>query len=48
MQFKAGDDVVHPAYGLGSVVRLEERELAEAERRLYYVLNIDQSTVSRS
>ena len=45
MQFKAGDCVVHPAYGVGNIVRLEERQLAEAEMRLYYVLAVDKSTV---
>jgi RNA polymerase-interacting CarD/CdnL/TRCF family regulator len=38
MEFRSGDDVVHPNYGVGNIVRLEERQLAEAELRQYYVL----------
>ena len=45
MQFKAGDYVVHPAYGVGNIVRLEERRLAEDTTRLYYVLTADKSTI---
>ncbi len=45
MQFKVGDYVVHPTYGVGNVVRLEERQLAEQTKRLYYVLAADKSTI---
>ena len=45
MQFKAGDRIVHPTYGVSEVMRLEERQLAEANKRLYYVLTADRSTV---
>ena len=45
MEFKSGDDVVHPTYGVGNILRLEERQLAEAELRLYYVLATDKGTV---
>jgi CarD family transcriptional regulator len=45
MLFKAGDRVVHPTYGVGDIVRLEERKLAEPTARLYYVLAADRSTV---
>ena len=45
MEFKTGDDVVHPNYGVGSVVRLEERELAASGLRWYYVLAIGTATV---
>jgi len=45
MGFSAGDDVVHPGYGLGKIVRLEEKQLAEAEMRWYYVLAIGKNTV---
>lgn len=45
MQFKIGDDAVHPTYGVGQVTRLEERQLAEVETRLYYVLAIGKNTV---
>ena len=45
MPFKAGDCVVHPTYGVSSVVRLEERQLAEVTPRLYYVLSAEKSTI---
>lgn len=45
MEFKPGDDVVHPNYGVGRIVRLEERELAASGLRWYYVLAIDTATV---
>jgi RNA polymerase-interacting CarD/CdnL/TRCF family regulator len=45
MQFKAGDRIVHPTYGVSEVMRLEERQLAEVNKRLYYVLSADKSTV---
>jgi RNA polymerase-interacting CarD/CdnL/TRCF family regulator len=45
MEFRTGDDVVHPNYGVGNIVRLEERQLAEANTRLYYVLAFGKTTV---
>lgn len=45
MHFKAGDCVVHPTHGVGHIVRLEERSLAGDEKRLYYVIAADKSTV---
>ena len=45
MSFKAGDSVVHPTYGVGRILRLEDRCLAEAETRLYYVVVADRSTL---
>ena len=45
MDFRTGDDVVHPNYGVGSIVRLEERELAASGMRWYYVLAIGTATV---
>jgi CarD family transcriptional regulator len=45
MRFQAGDLVVHPAHGVGRIVGLEERQLAEDESRLYYVIVADKSTV---
>ena len=45
MEFKPGDDVVHPNYGVGHIVRLEERELAASGLRWYYVLAIGTATV---
>src|SRR5512137_2682549 len=45
MEFDAGDYVVHPSYGVGNILRLEEKRLAETEMRLYYVLAVENSTV---
>ncbi|HTP11925.1 MAG TPA: CarD family transcriptional regulator [Anaerolineae bacterium] len=45
MSFKAGDFVVHPTYGVGSIVRLEEKRLAGDQTRWYYVVVVDKSTV---
>ena len=45
MEFRSGDDVVHPSYGVGNIVRLEERELAASGLRWYYVLAIGTATV---
>jgi CarD family transcriptional regulator len=45
MQFKAGDCVVHPTHGVGYIKRLEERSLAGDEKRLYYVISADKTTV---
>ncbi len=45
MEFKPGDDVVHPNYGVGNIMRLEERELATGGMRWYNVLTIGTATV---
>ena len=45
MQFKAGDCIVHPTHGIGNIVRLEEKRLAEDQLRLYYVVAADKSTL---
>ena len=45
MEFRTGDDVVHPSYGVGNIVRLEEKELAASGLRWYYVLAIGTATV---
>ena len=45
MEFATGDYVVHPSYGVGNIVRVEEKRLAEADLRLYYVLAVENSTV---
>ncbi len=45
MEYRPGNEVVHPNYGVGSIVRLEERQLAEPGRRLYYVLAFGKTTV---
>jgi RNA polymerase-interacting CarD/CdnL/TRCF family regulator len=45
VQFKVGDRVVHPTHGLGSVVKIEEREFSDKGRRMYYQVNFPKSTV---
>jgi len=45
MGFISGDDVVHPSYGVGNIMRLEERQLAEVATRQYYVLAFGKMTV---
>jgi len=45
MPFKAGDSIVHPAYGVGSIVRVEEKRLVEDQPRWYYVVVVDKSTL---
>lgn len=45
MEFRSGDDVVHPNYGVGNIIRLEDRQLAESETRQYYVLAFGKTTV---
>ena len=45
MEFKVGDDVVHPSHGVGRIVGLEERELGSSGLRWYYVLVIGSSTI---
>ncbi len=45
MPFKAGDFIVHPTYGVGNIVRLEEKRLAEDQPRRYYVVVVDKSTL---
>ncbi len=45
MPFKAGDYIVHPTYGVGNIVRLEEKRLAEDQPRWYYVVVVDKSTL---
>jgi RNA polymerase-interacting CarD/CdnL/TRCF family regulator len=45
MEFRSGDYVVHPTYGVGCIVRVEERQLAEVNTRLYYVLTFGKTTV---
>jgi CarD family transcriptional regulator len=45
MRFKTGDSVVHPVHGVGNIVKIEERRLAEEKKRLYYVLKANKSTI---
>jgi CarD family transcriptional regulator len=44
MSFKVGDSVVHPAHGVGRVVRLEPKRFFGAETRLYYEVAMHNGT----
>jgi RNA polymerase-interacting CarD/CdnL/TRCF family regulator len=45
MEFRSGDHIVHTDYGVGSIVRLENRQIAENHPRQYYVLVFGRTTV---
>ena len=45
MEFRSGDHIVHSNYGVGSIVRLEDRQIAENQMRQYYVLAFGRMTV---
>lgn len=45
MQFKVGDFLVHPIYGLGDIVKIEEKRFAEIGARLYYEIALPTSTI---
>ncbi len=45
MQFEVGDFVVHPAYGVGHIVKVEQRQFSEQEARLYYEINLPRRTL---
>jgi CarD family transcriptional regulator len=47
MQFKVGDFVVHPVYGMGHIVQIEEKQFSEigAAARLYYKITLPRSTI---
>src|ERR687892_12127 len=40
MEFKVGEQVVHPKYGLGHVVKLEQREFEPGMMRQYYEISM--------
>jgi RNA polymerase-interacting CarD/CdnL/TRCF family regulator len=45
MDFRRGDCVVHPSFGLGTVVKIEEMDFAGNKQRLFYRVNFINSTV---
>lgn len=45
MQFKIGDDVVHPVYGVGHIVRIEKKKFSEKGVRQYYQVKLSTSTL---
>jgi CarD family transcriptional regulator len=45
MQFKTGDFIVHPVYGVGHIVTIEEKQFSEKGARLYYKITLPRRTV---
>ena len=45
MQFKVGDFIVHPVYGVGHLVKIEEKQFSEIGALLYYQVTLPRSTV---
>jgi RNA polymerase-interacting CarD/CdnL/TRCF family regulator len=45
MEIKVGDRVVHPKYGVGNVVGLQEREFEPGLLRLYYEISMRGTTL---
>ena len=45
MELKVGDHVVHPKYGLGTVVNLNEREFEPGVMRRYYEISMPGTTL---
>ncbi|MEK7328584.1 MAG: CarD family transcriptional regulator, partial [Chloroflexota bacterium] len=45
MQFKVGERVVHPAHGIGQIIKIEEKRLFGGEARLYYEVATQKNTV---
>jgi len=45
MQFKIGDLVVLPAYGIGHITEIEEKKFSEQGMRLYYEIALTKRTV---
>ncbi len=45
MEFQVGDEAVHPSYGVGHIVRRDERQLSNSQIQPYYVLSIGTATV---
>jgi len=45
MQFKVGDAVVHPVYGVGQIIRLDTKRFTGTEARQYYEVSTQKTTV---
>ena len=45
MQFKVGDFVVHPAYGVGRIVKIEKKQFFKKGMRLYYKVALPKNTI---
>lgn len=45
MQFKIGDFVVHPVYGVGQIVKIEEKQFSRKGAALYYQIILPKCTI---
>ena len=45
VQFKTGDFVVHPVYGVGHIVQIEDRQFSEKGARPYYKVILSKLTL---
>jgi RNA polymerase-interacting CarD/CdnL/TRCF family regulator len=45
MQLRVGDCVVHPSFGIGQITNLAVKRLSEQEARLYFEINMNESTI---
>lgn len=45
MQFKVGDVVVHPVYGVGHITTIEEKQFSEIEACVYYQVTFLKSKI---
>ena len=45
MQFKVGDFIVHPVYGVGHLVKIEEKQFSENGALLYYQFTLPRRTI---
>ena len=45
MQFKVGDQVIHPRHGLGHITKLAVKQFVEGEKRLFYEISFPGSTL---
>lgn len=45
MQFHSGDYIVHPVYGVGHIVAVEEKQFSEKGARWYYKVALTRRTV---
>jgi RNA polymerase-interacting CarD/CdnL/TRCF family regulator len=45
MQFNTGDIIVHPVYGVGNILKIEEKRFSEIEKCLYYKISLSRSEI---
>lgn len=45
MQFEIGDFIVHPIYGVGHIVNIEEKQFSDKGTRRYYKVTLPKRTV---